>query len=151
MIRYRSANDNIYKTVTSVQMSNSIDNLTRMLYSTVKSESCLDNWGDFLCYHLLLHEMSSIKLFQIKIDCLGIEYAERKRILCRRIWLSVHLTEAQHAEEHLVFFGFNPSLNINEKKTEIHKCANATWIDILRNQQPSGLNMEPKICPFIKL
>lgn len=85
MIKYRSANDTIYKTITLFQMSNRIDNLAKMLHTTVKSDSCLGNWRGSLCYHLVIHEMPSIKLFQMKIDCLGIEYVQRKRILCRRI------------------------------------------------------------------
>jgi len=70
MIKYRSANDNIYKPITLVQTSNRIDNLARMLHTSVKLDSCLDNWEGSLCYHLLIHETLSIKLFQMNIDCL---------------------------------------------------------------------------------
>lgn len=55
-------------------------------------------------------------------------YTGKKRAHC----LLTYSPEVQHVEEHLVLFGIYPSLNINEKETVIHKCANAKWIHVLK-------------------
>lgn len=56
-ITYRPANHSIFKTIALVQKSNSIHNLGRMLYTTVKLDSFMDNWGGSLCYCFLISEM----------------------------------------------------------------------------------------------